>query len=240
MGCGRRGAALGSALPPLPLNLSALERALERANEFNGDRTARVLRIDEKDVEAVASISSLRVRQRREQYLYDPQEYENLGGSRYRTLRRQVAQFETLPDTKVAAYSQPHKEACLTLLRRWQDAHREAHGSAGGASTTRRAIELTETLEPTDLRGELTFCKGELVAIAFGGEIRQGVACFFDAKSAPSIPGLSYAHRRNFLIKLRDFERVNDGSDTGRSGLRQLKQSLRPVAMHTEHRARQE
>ena len=139
----------------------------------------------------------------------------------------------------MVAYSTAHKEACLALLRRWRNAHREAHGSAGGASTTARAIELADTLASRDLRGELVFSKEELVAFAFGGEIRPGVASFFDAKSDPSIPGLSYAHRCSFLLNLREFERVNDGSDTGRTGLRQLKQSFRPVAMHAEYRANQ-
>ena len=38
---------------------------------------------------------------------------------------------------------------------------------------------------------------------------------------------------------MTDCERVNDGSDVGRDGLRQLKESLRPVARHVEFRASQ-
>ena len=80
---------------------------------------------------------------------------------------------------------------------------------------------------------------GQLAAFAFGGEIRPGVACFFEAKSDGSVPGLAYAHRRNFMLNLQDYDVVNDGSDTGRPGLRQLKDSFRPVAMHAEYRATQ-
>ena len=36
------------------------------------------------------------------------------------------------------------------------------------------------------------------------------------------------------LAGFEGFDRVNDGPDMGRSGLRQLKRSLRPVAMHRE------
>jgi hypothetical protein len=92
-------------------------------------------------------------------------------------------------------------------------------------------------LPAPDVTGQLVFVEGRLAAFAFGGEIRPGLACFFDAKSDPSVPGISYAHRRSFLLSLAAFERVNDGSDAGRPGLRQLKDSFRPVAMHAEYRA---
>jgi len=54
------------------------------------------------------------------------------------------------------------------------------------------------------------------------------------------VAGLSYFHRYSFLEKLQEFQFVNDGSDVGRAGLRQLKNSLRPVEMHLEYRANQE
>lgn len=53
------------------------------------------------------------------------------------------------------------------------------------------------------------------------------------------LPGLSYYQRHHFLLTLggQGIETVNDGPDVGRAGLAQLKNSLRPVAMHTEYRA---
>ena len=89
------------------------------------------------------------------------------------------------------------------------------------------------------LRGEVVLLDGTLSAFAFGGEIRPGVGCFFEAKCDPGISGLSYFQRYSFLSKLTEFELVNDGTDVGRPGLRQLKTSLRPHEMHTEHRATQ-
>lgn len=236
---GEKGTRLDLIFPPTPLELPALARALERANDFNGDRSAKIKRIDEKDAAALAAVKTLRLRERRSQYLFAPATYEDLGGRKLRTVRRQVADFAEVEDVEIVAYAPEHEAACSDLLRAWRKEHRAAHGTAGGAGTTARALGMTAVFGDPDLRGELVFVGGRLAAFAFGGEIRPGVACFFEAKSDATVPGLAYAHRRSFLLALRDFDLVNDGSDTGRPGLRQLKDSFRPVAMHAEYRATQ-
>ena len=44
-----------------------------------------------------------------------------------------------------------------------------------------------------------------------------------------------FSRLRSLLLSLGEFDLVNDGSDTGRGSLRQLKDSLRPVETQTEH-----
>jgi len=226
-------------LPPLPFSREALRRAIARSNDFTADRSARVMRIDAKDADAVASVAGLRVRRRRLQYIFAPGQYESLAGKDLYTVRRNVALVERRTDVEVAAFTPAHAEGCRTLLERWEQAHREAHGTAGGAGGSRRAIALAETAPGGDLEGEVVLVAGRVAAYAFGGEIRRGLACSFDRKSDPAVRGLSYFHFRSFLRSLRRFDRINDGSDTGRGGLRQLKDSFRPVEMHEESRASQ-
>jgi len=225
-------------LAPTPMSVPVLRRCIERANDFNGDRSARVMRIDDKDVGAVAA-ANLNVKQQKMQYVFAPSVYKDLGGSKYKTVRRNVALVEQLPDVEVMQYSAAHSEACHALLREWRDAHRDAHGTAGGVGTSRRAIDLAGTLPDIDLRGEVVFLDGRLSAFAFGGEIRPGLACSFERKCDTAVRGLSYFHLRSFLQSLHEFALVNDGSDTGRAGLHQLKESFRPVEMHAEYRGRQ-
>jgi hypothetical protein len=227
-------------LPPLPMNGSVLGHCLERANDFNGDRSARVLRIDAKDAEAVAAVGGLRVRERRSQYLFAPAIYADLAGRERHTIRRHVVLVERLPDVEVAPYSAArHAEACRALLARWKENHRDAHGTAGGVGGSLQAIELAGQLPQDDLRGEVVLIDGRLAGFAFGGEIRPGLACSFERKCDNDVRGLSYFQFRSLLLRLRDFELVNDGSDAGRAGLAQLKDSFRPVAMHAEFRATQ-
>lgn len=224
---------------PTPLTPAALARSLERANDFNGDVSARVLRVDANDRALVASLPALRLEERKAQYIYSPKDFGDIAGRRYRTLRRNVSLVERMAGVEVLPYSASHEAACLELLGRWGSVHRDEHGTAGGLGSTRRALGVAG-VPANHVRGEVVFVKGQLSAFALGGEIRPGVGCFFDAKSDPEIPGLSYFQRRSFLSKLEDFELVNDGSDVGRAGLRQLKTSLRPVSMHMEYRGIQQ
>ena len=223
---------------PTPMSVPVLRRCIERANDFNGDVSARVMRVDAKDVGAV-SAANLDVRLKKLQYLFAPSAYADMGGKKFKTLRRNSSLVEQLPDVEVMPYSAAHAEGCHELLQNWRTAHREAHGTAGGVGTSRRAIDLAGTLPASDLQGEVVTVGGRLAAFAFGGEIRPGLACSFERKCDTAVRGLSYFHLRAFLQSLGDFEYVNDGSDTGRAGLRQLKESFRPAEMHEEYRARQ-
>jgi hypothetical protein len=184
----------------------------------------------------LSSIRHLHIEQRRLQYLYAPRSYADLGGRKYYTIRRNVALIERLPDVEVVPYSASHAEGCRDLLQRWRKHHRDAHGTAGGVATSERAIELAAVFSETDVRGEVVLVNGRLSAFAFGGELRPGRGCIFDARSDPEVRGLSYFQRRSLLSRLQEFELVNDGSDTGRPGLRQLKDSFRPAEMHAEYR----
>lgn len=241
----RKGVArLEMPVAPAPMNPSVLRRCLERCNTYNGDRSARILRIDERDAPSVASLVHLRVEERRIQYLYAPADFADLSGRRYRTLRRNVALVEALPSVEVLPWSADHEAGCRDLLSRWGRQHRALHGTSGGVGSAGRALDLASDFAELDLRldlrGEVILIDGRVSSFALGGEIRPGVGCFLEAKCDVDIRGLSYFQRARFLSGLEDIDLVNDGSDVGRAGLRQLKESLRPIAMHTEYRGFQE
>lgn len=226
-------------LAPAPLNIPVLRRCLERTNEHNGDFSARVMKIDERDAAALAGIRHLRVRPRKSQYLYDPSTFRQLSGNRYRTFRRNVAMVEALPDVEIVTLAPEHIDDCRGLLKAWQRRHRASHGSSGAAGTSLLSLDLFGQLPQEDFNGEAVIVDGKLAAFSLGGEIRSGLGCYFEAKNDFDIAGLSYYLRRSYLLGMTGFSLVNDGSDTGRAGLKQLKDSLRPVAMHVEFRGHQ-
>lgn len=235
----KRGPRLDLFLPPIPMDEAVARRCVERANDFNHDRSARIQRIDASDAERVASIPGLKVRERRAQYLFAPRAFGDLSGGKYRTLRRQVAKTRQLKALEVVPWSDRFADDCRTLLARWSSRHRDTFGTSGGAGTSARALGLAGAIPAPDLVGEVVLLEGRLVAFAFGGQLRLGLGCFFEAKSDHDVPGLTYFQRYSFLSKLDAFERVNDGSSARRAGIRQLKDSLRPVAMHLEYRGSQ-
>ncbi len=224
---------------PAPMNSRALKLCTERANDYNGNYLARLLKVDEKEFKAITTQSLFRLEERKTQYLYAPNSFGDLSGSRYRTLRRNVAKVLARDNLEVQAYSINHRNACLSLLRKWKRHHQSIYGGNGSVGTTKRLLELTKTLEDPDVIGEVIFIEGKLAAFSLGGEIRPGYGAFLEAKCDPDIPGLSYFQRYSFMSKLSDFGLVNDGSDLRRKGLAQLKSSLRPTEMHTEYRGLQ-
>ena len=224
---------------PVPLSIPALRRCLERANDFNADHSARVLRIDAKDAEALAGVPELTTVVRRKQYIYEPGAYKELAGKSFATIRRQLSRVEKRKGVEVAPFSTEHLDGCKALLKGWSRTYRKAKGSGGAVRLSRRALELAEKLPAGELVGEVVLYRGRVVAYALGGEIRPGLACSFERKADNRMRGLPYFQLRSFLLSLRSFEKVNDGSDAGRKGLRQIKNSFRPVEMHTEYRATQ-
>ncbi len=225
--------------PPIPMNTRALVRALELANDFNGDRSTKVLRVDSRDADAVAAVPGVRLRQRRAQYVFEPTRYSSLTGSALHTVRRNVARVERLPEVSVERFQTAHVPECRALLQKWGEHHTSEHGTEGGRGFTRRVLGYVGKLPEVDLSGEVVLVEGRVVAFALGGMIRPGLGCSLERKNDPSIRGLSYFHFRSFLRSLEAFDRVNDGSDVKRAGVRQFKDSFRPVAMEPEYRASQ-
>lgn len=226
-------------LPPIPFDPAVLRRCLERANDFNSDRSARVLRVDTREATLLESDAAVRVRPRREQYIFASNEYEALAGQKFKRLRYTVNCVERLNGVEVLPFSATHAEACQHLLEQWSQQHRATHGASGGAGISKRTLELAAAIPNGDLCGEVVLIEGKLVAFSFGGEIRPGLACSFERKCDTSVRGMSSFQLRSLLLRLRDFDLVNDGSDCGSTGLKQMKESFRPFQMHMEYRVSQ-
>lgn len=221
-------------LPPLPFDAAVLRRCLQRANDFNLDRSAKVIRVDSQDAAVLEKEKHLRVRPRRKQYLFSPAQYQSLAGNKLRSIRRNVAAVERLKDVEVLPFSAQYAEACHRLLEQWKESHRD-----GEIGISRRTLDLAVALPGDELCGEVVLISGKLVGFAFGGPIRPGLACSLERKCDTSVQGLSFYQFRSFLLRLGNFELVNDGSDAGSPGLRQFKARFRPIQMHTEYQVTQ-
>jgi hypothetical protein len=235
----RRGSRLDLLLNPVPMDVGVMQRCLERANDFNRDRSARIMRIDGNDAALAARVPGLALRERRKQYLFVPHAFGELRGGKYRALRSHLQKARQLEGLEVVPWSLRHADACRDVLERWEQRHRRLTGKSGGAGISRRVLHIAATLSAPDLRGEVILLGGRPVAYSLGGRIRTGIGCFLDAKCDLEVPGLGFFQRHGFLTRLDEFELVNDGSDARQPGLRQMKNSLRPVGMHLEFRGTQ-
>jgi hypothetical protein len=226
-------------LAPKPMNRSVLRRCIERANDFNSDQTARILRSDQKDIDIVSSLG-FKLQKRRQQFLFSPSDYRDLNGTKLKTVRRNIATINDLSGVEVRRFQTSDRDACHKLLNTWVDTHRDRQETSGELGYAHRMIKLAGKLPEKVLMGHVALIDGKLVGYSFGGSIHSGLACYYDTKCDPTIKGLTYFMRRNFLLEMSDYPLVNDGSDGGRESLNQIKQSFRPVAMHQEYRGYQQ
>ena len=225
-------------LAPAPMQADAVQHCLQRANDFNTDYSAKILKIDAKDAPSIQRMDGLKLRPRKSQYLYAPSHFSDISSRPFRTLRRNIARARQHP-LEIRPYQHTDLAGCQALLDKWQRYHRAHFDSRGGVATSRRILHQTSNFNAPDLIGEVIEIEGRIVAFSFGGEIRPGAAAFLEAKSDFEITGLSYLQRYSFMSKLTAYDTINDGPDVGRSGLARLKNSLRPCAWHEEFQARQ-
>ena len=217
--------------PPIPMQGEALRACVDIVNEWNGDRSGRILWVDKADAAAIWRAGGWAVRLKEEEYVYSPGELSGLGGGRWRTVRRNVERVARLPGLQIRDYRADDAETCRQLLARWEVTQGRRHTRVLDRGYTLACLELAPCLRVPNLVGEVILVDGKVVGFAFGGEMRRGMASFFIAKADTSVRGLSYFQRWHFLERLREYEEVNDASDLGHPGLAQFKKSLRPVGM---------
>lgn len=226
-------------VPPIPFDPAALRWCVGLMNEWNGNRSGRILWCDAADARGLSDALGCSVALKEREYIYSPAAMRALSGSRWRTVRRNVRRIERRPGLHVRDYAPADAPACRDLLAAWENTQGRRHRGLFDRGYTRACLELAPQLPDRDLCGELILMDGEIRAFAFAGEMWPGMASFFVAKTDTRVRGLSYFQRWHVLQRFTDYEHINDASDLRHPGLRQFKRSLRPVRMVDVYSARQ-
>lgn len=90
-----------------------------------------------------------------------------------------------------------------------------------------------------DLQGHVYLVNGQVRAFTFGGEIRPDLGCLLLAIADPEVTSLSYLVRHHFFANMQHCPTINDGSDGGDTGLKEMKQRFRPCGLHPVFTAKQ-
>ncbi len=226
--------------PPFPANDAALQRCLERANEYNREHSTWIYWIDEDNADQLHRLKSLRLQRRNPQYLYRPRDLADMSGSTYRTLRRNISLGRRMTDIDIQPYHLEDAPECRQLLEHWGKT--QGQGLTGTFYQRRYALncfQLAPQFQEQDLRGLVFRVNGQVRAFAFGGEIRPELGCSLLTIAAPDVTCLSYVVRHHFLSGMTNCLVVNDGSDGGQDGLREMKVRFRPCGLHNTFKAKQ-
>ena len=219
-------------VPPLGDTSGSFLRSVADAFAmYNGpDTETRVLWADLPAVALVADAPDWSATPYEREYIYDREQVLGMSGAEYRMLRKRVNRCEREATPYVREYESADREACVELLRQWQDAHDSRDEPVFDFGYTLAALDVAEAVGSPDLVGIVLEVDGEIRAFAFGGVLRDGVGQFFIQKSDPSIVGLSETTRVELLRRLDGCRYVNDAGDLGHEGLGQHKRVFRPVA----------
>ena len=221
-------------IPPLgPNPAQALDEIVGPLRDFNGDLETRILWADLPTAAWACGRQGWSVAPYEREYVYSRSSVLAMSGGAYRTLRKRIARCERELQPFVREYVADDKDACIDLLKRWQDAREDLVAPVFDFGYTRAALELADSIKEPWLTGIVVEIDRRPAAFAFGGAMsaRGGPALgqFFLLKSDLDVPGLAETARVELIRRLEGCDLINDAGDLGRAGLAQHKRLFGPV-----------
>ncbi|MGO4386933.1 phosphatidylglycerol lysyltransferase domain-containing protein [Microvirga sp. 2YAF29] len=218
-------------LPPFPFNVSALRYAQQRMEEFNGNRSGRIIWVQESDALPVAR-AGYEVFFREEEFIFDRAAVMGLEGSGFKKLRNKISGSLRQGHVDTRPYTAADWAACTSVLENWRE-RLIANGIApNGYRYTRACLKTADRFPHELLNGLVVECDGEVRGFAFTGHLAHTLGCNFLCITDTNYRGLSYLLCYRHMVEFPKLIHFNDSSDTGRPGLRESKQLFRPIEMH--------
>jgi hypothetical protein len=167
-------------------------------------------------------------------YLYRREEMVSLSGRKLHKKKNLVNQFLRNNACVVEPLLAGRVDDALAILEAW----RHQQGSPGDYAAAREALENMESLQ---LCGGIFYVNDEPVAYSLGEELAQGrmwVTHFEKAVARDRYKGIYQYINQAFVSRLPEkYELVNREQDLGDPGLRQAKESYKPVGFVKKYRA---
>ncbi|MXQ14257.1 phosphatidylglycerol lysyltransferase domain-containing protein [Microvirga makkahensis] len=225
-------------LPPFPFAPVPLRRALERIRDFNQDQTSRVMRVQEGDAPVLAR-EGLQIKHQYDEYVYDCAAVLALKGSSFQTLRRKISRYANDGNVVVREFQKDDQQTCMNLRQKWYDDLLNSGVKIGLYNKfTSECLARSDIFTRDILAGQVVEVDGAIRAFSFGGAINQSYGSIFITISDHDFPGLAYLQRYHLMKEHPQLAYFNDFSDSGRSGLAQMKRTFRPTKMHSVYSAK--
>lgn len=225
--------------PPLPMNRRVLYRCFQRIHEFQQNKSASVIWVDEHDAAQLTGLPSLRVLPREEEYLYASEVYKDISGRRFRKLRQNLRKVNALDNVEVRPYRRSDAEICIALMEEWRTKQGEKFEGRADRAYSRYCLRNFDIFQERDLFGRVFLLDGEIQSFGFCGETHETMGNLFIGKSNHQIQGLNYFMQYHLILAMENYPFINNASDMGLPGLKFAKEHLRPVAMHQTFKVRQ-
>lgn len=168
----------------------------------------------------------------RADYVYETEKLASLSGKKYHKKKNHVNKFKSLyPDWSYEHITDDNVEDCFRMALKWRTLNGcdEDEDKNDEMCVTMNALRLLKELR---LSGGLLRVGGEVVAFSIGEPLREDMFCVHIEKALTDYQGAYPMINQQFVLhECMDYKYVNREEDTGAEGLRQAKESYRPVFM---------
>ncbi len=167
-------------------------------------------------------------------YVYLAQDLINLGGRKFHRKKNHLNAFKKeYPDAKYLPITQEIIPKCREELNIWAEARKRENPDNPFIGYEQAAIhEIFDHFDRFKLKGGAILINDKVVAFTFGERLNSDTAVIHVEKANPLIRGSYAAINQNFVEhEWSDMIYINREEDMGIDGLRQAKESYRPIKM---------
>ncbi len=167
-------------------------------------------------------------------YVYLAQDLINLSGRKFHGKKNHLNAFrKEYPDAKYLPITEAIIPKCREELNLWYATHKRDNPDDPFIGYEQAAIhEIFDHFDAFKLKGGAILIKDKVVAFTFGEKLNSDTAVIHVEKADPSVRGIYVAINQAFVEhEWADMIYINREEDMGIDGLRQAKESYRPIKM---------
>ena len=216
----------------------AITKILRVAEEQRGDKKFMFVVVEKIFADELARYPhakfNITAERDRFDYVYLAQDLINLSGRKFHGKKNHLNAFhKEYPDARYVSITEEIIPKCREELNSWYETHRRDNPDDVFICYEQAAIhEIFDHFDKFKLKGGAIMIDDKVVAFTFGERLNSDTAVVHVEKAAPDIRGVYSAINQNFVEhEWSDMIYINREEDMGVDGLRQAKESYRPVKL---------
>ena len=216
----------------------AIEKILSWAEENKSDKQIAFVVVEKNFVEELEKYPHKKFNIQAERdnfdYVYLAKDLINLSGRKYHGKKNHLNQFrKDYPTAEYLPITEKIIPQCREELNRWYELHRKENPDDPFICYEQAAIhEIFDNFEEFKLKGGAILLGEKVVAFTFGEQLNSDTAVIHVEKADPEIRGAYTAINHDFVAaEWSEMTFINREEDMGLEGLRQAKESYKPVKM---------
>jgi hypothetical protein len=195
--------------------------------------------VQESDVPWLAA-RNLSLRHKESEYIFDRAAVIAAEGPEFYRLRKELSLARRHGEVRTRPYTAHDRPACQAILDQWKERMTAAGIRPDGYRSTAHCLAVAHRFPASLLSGQVIEVDGSIHGFGFAGPTNQVYGNLFIGMTDNNFRGLHSLLGVSLMAEFEHLSRFNDATDSGRPGLREMKQRFRPVEMHQIYEARAE